>query len=359
LKAHIILKFSSDLNLAFATLQVSKLQNQLTETSLELVREKQLHKEDEILLQGYMKKGKLLKLVGRAVSRELEQFHLKMQTSTLMQERRIRAVDILTQGEHAGSKEKVVFTTKVPLPPIKREIPTAHASSGFTNESMLLVSGSAAKAILHFQERVKAQQDRHLPDPSAGAGVFLGGSCNPTTWRHDVAIPLMEAANVKYYNPQVDDWTPELVEIEAKAKDQAAILLFVIDDQTRALASVAESIENICSGRHVVLVVREVQEGTCLAGDVAVSAGELKDLNRSRAYLEDIANRHGVNVFKDAAVAVKHICACQRRFYVRTEARRKISVAMNGIRATMAAPETSSRANKVTPHTQTAGDGER
>ena len=37
----------------------------------------------------------------------------------------------------------------------------------------------------------------------AGVGVFLGGSCNPTTWRKDIAIPLLDAAGSSYYNPQV------------------------------------------------------------------------------------------------------------------------------------------------------------
>ena len=34
--------------------------------------------------------------------------------------------------------------------------------------------------------------------------MFLGGSCNPTTWRKDIAIPAFEAAAIgdaHYYNP--------------------------------------------------------------------------------------------------------------------------------------------------------------
>ena len=33
----------------------------------------------------------------------------------------------------------------------------------------------------------------------------------------------------------MDDWTPALVAIEAKAKEDCKILLFVISDETRAL----------------------------------------------------------------------------------------------------------------------------
>ena len=31
--------------------------------------------------------------------------------------------------------------------------------------------------------------------------VFLGGSCNPTTWRHDVAIPFLKQHGITFYNP--------------------------------------------------------------------------------------------------------------------------------------------------------------
>lgn len=34
-----------------------------------------------------------------------------------------------------------------------------------------------------------------------GYDVFLGGSCNPTTWRKDVAIPYLQEAGVSFYNP--------------------------------------------------------------------------------------------------------------------------------------------------------------
>ena len=33
--------------------------------------------------------------------------------------------------------------------------------------------------------------------------VFLGGSCNPTQWRKEIAIPMLEEHNVSFYNPQV------------------------------------------------------------------------------------------------------------------------------------------------------------
>lgn len=31
--------------------------------------------------------------------------------------------------------------------------------------------------------------------------VFLGGSCNPTTWRKDLAVPYLQEAGLSFYNP--------------------------------------------------------------------------------------------------------------------------------------------------------------
>lgn len=36
---------------------------------------------------------------------------------------------------------------------------------------------------------------------SASQEIFLGGSCNPTTWRQDEAIPILEKLGITYYNP--------------------------------------------------------------------------------------------------------------------------------------------------------------
>ncbi len=39
---------------------------------------------------------------------------------------------------------------------------------------------------------------------------------------------------------QVDEWYPELIEVEERAKDAAKLLFFVIDSQTRAVSSMVE-----------------------------------------------------------------------------------------------------------------------
>lgn len=74
-----------------------------------------------------------------------------------------------------------------------------------------------------------------------GPEVFLGGSCNPTTWRADVAIPTLNQLGISFYNPQVSDWTPDLIELEHRAKEKARVLFFVMDSETRATAGAIEA----------------------------------------------------------------------------------------------------------------------
>jgi len=138
--------------------------------------------------------------------------------------------------------------------------------------------------------------------------VFLGGSCNPTTWRKDVAIPRLNQAGISFYDPQVENWTPDLIEVEAKAKSEALCLFFVIDADTRATSSVLETVEYICSGRVVVLAIKEIPNGKTIEGH-RITGRELKDLNRGRRYLKDVAERHGVPVFDGVQDAVEFIVA--------------------------------------------------
>lgn len=40
-------------------------------------------------------------------------------------------------------------------------------------------------------------------ETTVGPEVFLGGSCNPTTWRADVAIPKLNELGITFYNPVI------------------------------------------------------------------------------------------------------------------------------------------------------------
>ena len=70
--------------------------------------------------------------------------------------------------------------------------------------------------------------------------VFLGGACDPTTWRFDVAMPILEAAGVSFYNPQVKEWHSGLIALENNAKAGADVLIMVLSRKTRGLATLVE-----------------------------------------------------------------------------------------------------------------------
>lgn len=141
--------------------------------------------------------------------------------------------------------------------------------------------------------------------------VFLGGSCRPTTWRANTAIPLLEKAGITYYNPQekpVDDWGLRAI-TEKQARANAEALLFVIGSQTRGTASMVEAATCLGSDPDLVyLVINDIYPGTEIDGAL-VGERELRDLNRGRAYLRAEAEPLGVTVHESVTKAVEAIIA--------------------------------------------------
>jgi hypothetical protein len=143
--------------------------------------------------------------------------------------------------------------------------------------------------------------------------VFLGGSCGATTWRRDVAIPALEAAGVTYFDPQVGagEWTAERELVDMKAKEEADVLLFVIHETTRGIASIAEVAYLLAAGRPLALSVADVPAGARL-DDRPLGEPERADLNRGRLFVRTMAAEHGVPVFESIADATAHAIALAR-----------------------------------------------
>lgn len=70
--------------------------------------------------------------------------------------------------------------------------------------------------------------------------IGLFGTCGSSTWRQ-AFITRYEAEGLAYFNPQVEDWTPELAQIEAEHLNTDEIVLFPILAETSGLGSLAES----------------------------------------------------------------------------------------------------------------------
>jgi len=65
--------------------------------------------------------------------------------------------------------------------------------------------------------------------------VFLGGTCNDSTWR-DRLIPLLKC---DYFNPVVENWTPECQEREG-----ADFVLYFITPAMVGVYSIAEAVDD-------------------------------------------------------------------------------------------------------------------
>ena len=70
--------------------------------------------------------------------------------------------------------------------------------------------------------------------------VFLGGTCNNSTWRED----LISKLKIDFFNPVVEDWTIECMEEELKQRKQCDICLYTISSEMKGVYSIAEVIDD-------------------------------------------------------------------------------------------------------------------
>lgn len=70
--------------------------------------------------------------------------------------------------------------------------------------------------------------------------VFLGGTCNETTWR-DELIPMLQC---DYFNPVVPDWNEAAQQNELKEREVCDVLLYVLTPAMTGVYSIAEIVED-------------------------------------------------------------------------------------------------------------------
>ena len=70
--------------------------------------------------------------------------------------------------------------------------------------------------------------------------VFLGGTCNDTTWRDRVISGL----NIDYFNPVVKDWTLADQQRELEVRATADYVLYVITPAMTGVYSIAEVVDD-------------------------------------------------------------------------------------------------------------------
>ena len=70
--------------------------------------------------------------------------------------------------------------------------------------------------------------------------VFLGGTCNESTWR-DELIKMLE---IDYFNPVVDDWTEECYQEELRQREICDYCLYAITPRMTGVYSIAEVVDD-------------------------------------------------------------------------------------------------------------------
>ncbi len=70
--------------------------------------------------------------------------------------------------------------------------------------------------------------------------VFLGGTCNESTWR-DRLISQLE---IDYFNPVVPDWTEECMVEEIRQRESCDFVLYVITPFMTGAYAIAEAVDD-------------------------------------------------------------------------------------------------------------------
>lgn len=114
--------------------------------------------------------------------------------------------------------------------------------------------------------------------------IFLGGTCNNSTWR-DELIPELK---IDYFNPIVDNWTPDCIEIEDNEKyNKCNIHLYVITSKMTGVYSIAEIMDSLFPVRNKKVFV------------VIMTEGFREDQIKSLRAVTKLATSHGALCYED------------------------------------------------------------
>ncbi len=114
--------------------------------------------------------------------------------------------------------------------------------------------------------------------------VFLGGTCNESSWR-DYLISML---TIDYFNPVVEDWTPECMAEELRQRDECDYCLYVITPKMTGVYSIAEAVDDSNKRPNKVLfIVLDSDEGATF------NLGQRKSL----ASVSAMMSRNGSIVF--------------------------------------------------------------
>ncbi|KAK9722528.1 hypothetical protein QE152_g19641 [Popillia japonica] len=90
-----------------------------------------------------------------------------------------------------------------------------------------------------------------------------------------------------------------------RTMDNSKVLLFVITEDTRSLTTMILAAYYIGLGKDVVLCVQHLNEEESMVRNEKLTSQAVKDYNRGRVYLSDLAKRKQVSVFDNITKSVQ------------------------------------------------------
>ncbi len=88
--------------------------------------------------------------------------------------------------------------------------------------------------------------------------VFLGGTCNGSTWR-DELIPMLDSEKISAFNPVVEEWNEEAQKVEDYHKENDDFTLYVLTPEMIGVYGVFEVAMDSCKrpGKVVCCILNE------------------------------------------------------------------------------------------------------
>lgn len=121
--------------------------------------------------------------------------------------------------------------------------------------------------------------------------VFLGGTCNESTWRDK----LIEMLEIDYFNPVVDDWNEEAQKRELYEREHCDFVLYVITPRMTGVYSIAEAVDD--SNKRPSKTLFCYENGYVIKDSryIHFDDGQLRSLARVAV----LVKRNGGHVFRD------------------------------------------------------------
>ena len=124
--------------------------------------------------------------------------------------------------------------------------------------------------------------------------VFLGGTCNESTWRNRIISMLQ----IEYFNPVVDDWTPDCMAEEIKQRNNCDFVLYTITPKMTGVYSIAEVVDDSNKRPNKTIFIRLRDDG-----NLRFDEGQWKSLGAVAKMVTD----NGGKVFDNLKSAANYI----------------------------------------------------